>query len=309
MMKLLFSSAEAARNAILAKIRTMKISDVKGEDVYHVVSLIRAAYRRLDVLHSTPQDFYSSVANICDEFNEHFRQFVKDFEKVSAVPTLAPYVQLPSLDHMLGLAEQLYLVDCNNGDWNKTHTPMSAWLLDAEGQPIRTCWNCGDTEHEVDSCPKPLNPSRIRINRTKYFNDLTKFREAQGIPRFDPREGGNKQKKPIPFKWRPPQPDENHKRVIDGVPHTWNVPDRWWYPTPQETPKDTTQALVISPPKTAPDNVLVTTPPQAANIANTKTAEMKAKITPELQQLYITMGNKIMEAMYESNPHLRPDQE
>ena len=118
------------------------------------------------------------------------------------------------------------------------------------------CWNCGEVGHTFYKCPKPKDDKRIESNRNQQ-NALANT--VQSKPNLNSSSDPS-------FKWHPPTPSENNKRLIDGKHMFYLHKLKRWildkcYPS-------TSPAAPASAPSTAPTpNPPVESSPGGANPA------------------------------------------
>ena len=106
------------------------------------------------------------------------------------------------------------------------------------------CWNCGELDCNVMTCPKPKDAARIVANRNLFYHQKQKDREASKATKDTPKTS-----KDVPFAWRLPELHENNNRVIHGRPHTYNPAKPGW--DEDETPLS---GLTASKPPPSTDN-------------------------------------------------------
>ena len=128
------------------------------------------------------------------------------------------------------------------------------------------CWNCKKVGCNKNRCPTAIDETRCEQNRLDWKKENSGGRST---PAGNGRRSSGGSTKP--FAWRPPESDENNKRVIYGRPHTWNGKASWIEDeTPSsgltDTPAGTNLSEIpaqVSPPvdshKTADDATAITT--------------------------------------------------
>ena len=131
------------------------------------------------------------------------------------------------------LADETYRELKQQGIWDKSLRPdvdnASAMVntpSNRSSSPTTTkfCWNCGDPDCNVMTCPKPKDPERIDANRKLFYRNKKEARENAATPK--PKDNINS--KAIPHAWRPPEPHEQNKRIIHGRPYTYNPAKPGW---------------------------------------------------------------------------------
>lgn len=168
-MQRIQDSSELAMSNLLTQLRTLKISDISGENVAEAVDMIRATYTLL-VDSSTPErnyipeDFEKTLLRIFQTtsvkpFNDMFLQEETEALRV-AYKTNSP-AKYPDAESTLQLASGLY--SGMRSTWNGATSGASF-----NYKNTLTCWNCGKTGHGTRSCPSPKDDARITANRTKW---------------------------------------------------------------------------------------------------------------------------------------------
>jgi hypothetical protein len=84
------------------------------------------------------------------------------------------------------------------------------------------CWNCMKIGCHKTRCNEKIDEAKCEINRLAWCKENNKDPNAKSPPSGGKRNRGTK-----PFAWRPPEQEENNKRVIYGNPHTWNGKTSW----------------------------------------------------------------------------------
>jgi ferredoxin-fold anticodon binding domain-containing protein len=140
MMNHLLSDTEEAASSLVLKITDFKITNVRGEDIYKVVSLLRGACNRLKHINKLPEDIVKTLLTVfqtssVDSFNETFHLLQKT-RKHAAV--LSQTGSLPSLttDKIFKLAESDYRDMLQDSLWTGVTTTTGASTFAAgDGQP------------------------------------------------------------------------------------------------------------------------------------------------------------------------------
>jgi hypothetical protein len=85
------------------------------------------------------------------------------------------------------------------------------------------CWNCKKVGCNKNRCSIPIDKTRCEQNWLYWKEENSGGSSTPvGAGGSSRRNGSTK-----PFAWRPPESDENNKRVIYGRPHTWNGEASW----------------------------------------------------------------------------------
>ena len=122
-----------------------------------------------------------------------------------------------SITFLWEFAKERYseLVQC--GDWDAATKTIQGATFNIQHQPFIRCWNfkegCCDGRHNFTECPCDLDESRIERNRLAFREKMAKRNKST------PKKA---------WKFDPPKEGESDKRVIDGVPRTYNHANKWW---------------------------------------------------------------------------------
>ena len=222
MMKTLVSSSEEATQHLKDMVKNLKISDFKGENVLRVVSLIRGAYKRLKWIKRVPDRFVDQILAVLQTssvptFNEYFEHYSHTFSMLKDMAEMDRREKdVMDIDKLLRIAEKKYNSLVSSGEWSGSRSKGSRSTFTSQvdtaantaannmKKPI--CWNCGEVGHTFYKCPQPKDEKRIESNRNqRNVSANTAQPKPNSTSLGDP-----------PFKWRPPTPSENNKRLIDG---------------------------------------------------------------------------------------------
>ena len=218
-MKHLTVNNEAAAQAIKSRLERLRLSNVQGENVEKVVSIVRSAIKRLKNVNSLPDNIMKILINIFSsssvpEFNGYFSQMRRTLKtetilnKGIASTTVTIHDQI---DHVLDLATELYREMHTNDEWSGASTQGNELIFTAAATTGKvTCWNCGK-DHHLNKCPEPKNKDRINQNKQAFQQRLK-----------------DKKKKEVPAKYKPPTADEKNRRIIDGKPMWYQQKQKRW---------------------------------------------------------------------------------
>jgi hypothetical protein len=231
MMNHLLSDTEEAASSLVARLHAFKITNVQGEDIYKVVSLLRGACNRLRHINKLPEDIVKILLTVfqtssVDSFNETFHLLQKTRKHAAVLRKTGSSPDL-TLEGIFKLAESDYRDLCQDSLWSGATTTGGNSAFTAEGAtggPPTTptsgggglaCFNCGGPHRQGD-CPNPKDEARIQAN-------LAKFRAGRAA-----RNGKTGKAWERPHKYRLPEAGENDRRVIDGKPHQFNAQVKKW---------------------------------------------------------------------------------
>ena len=222
MMKTLVSSSEEATQHLKDMVKNLKSADFKGENVLRVVSLIRGAYKCLKWIKRVPDRFVDQILTVLQTssvptFNKYFEHYSHTFSMLMDMAEMDwREKDVMDIDKLLRIAEKKYNSLVSSGEWSgiKSRGSRSTFSSQADtsvntasnGTKKPVCWNCGEVGHTFYNCPKPKDDKQIESNRNQQNATAN---TAQSKPNLNPSSDPS-------FKWRPPAPSENNKRLIDG---------------------------------------------------------------------------------------------
>ena len=256
------TTSEANLKALVFIIETYKIKvSCPGEDINKVVAIFKSLFNNIAALRKgeLPPDSARNLLKVfqttsVDIFNNMFTQLEQQLAAIDIQITINPanlnllkatgaivlLNDMPTIKYILTYAQLAYRNLVQSGDWDSvlqkpagksafvaqpgTFSPPST----SGGQTPATfakgtCFNCGG-DHHLRFCKEPRDNDRINHNRAQHPNGT---RTTNG------------QSAKAPWKWRKPEEHEHGKRVIDGVPNSWNPnagkSGRW---EADETPSD-----------------------------------------------------------------------
>ena len=177
-MREIVSSSEDSLLSMITRIKTMKLSTFKGENIALMTGQIRMAVKRLRVMERVPDGVEKHILTALQKssvgkFNAYFSQLEISLRQIPSFE-LTP-------EKILKMADSLYREYLECGDWTsaKFTTPPNAFLTDDANSTKSTtqCPRCGKTHdgpcqqtHWKFLAPKPEeNEERTVNNRTWYW--------------------------------------------------------------------------------------------------------------------------------------------
>lgn len=218
--------SETAIDHVKKSLTDLKISEIPGEDVDRVVSLIKSAHTLFKSASSSchsyvPEDFPKLILKLFQtssvpQFNQAFKHEQQIAQHLA--DKTGQIVEWPTVSELTLMATNSYKRLKASGTWTTPKANKRLALNATPGRPgaprpafTVKCWNCGEP-HTLRDCPKPKDEAKIEQAR-KNFN---KFRR-------DRRSAGSNNRGPP----RPPR----ERAMFQGVPHVKNklgiyVPDQ-----------------------------------------------------------------------------------
>jgi hypothetical protein len=126
MMNHLLSDTEEAASSLVARLHAFKITNVQGEDIYKVVSLLRGACNRLRHINKLPEDIVKILLTVfqtssVDSFNETFHLLQKTRKHAAVLRKTGSSPDL-TLEGIFKLAESDYRDLCQDSLWSGATT-------------------------------------------------------------------------------------------------------------------------------------------------------------------------------------------
>ena len=187
-------------------------------------------------------------------------------------------------------AREAYRMSIESGEWNSATKTKEGSSFAANQRPFssvpRNCWNCNKPGHIFTQCRLPYDADKVNANRIKFRNAIAQELQdkedatSQSGSSSGRRNRGNGRSGP-PYKFRPPEPNEHNKRVIDGCPHTYNPSTRHW--AKDQTP-DSGIDNSMTDDRTAPTAEGTTAHPSGLNVStgdrlDSDTASVMTEVT------------------------------
>jgi hypothetical protein len=125
---------------------------------------------------------------------------------------------IDNLGKTFKMANDFYLELFDEGTWDQAtlESAKSSFVIFWKNR----CWNCKKENCNKFKCNMPIDEARCERNRQEWMKENKKQGGGGG-------RGGKTGKTGKPFAWRPPEAQEENKRVIYGKPHTWNGSTSW----------------------------------------------------------------------------------
>jgi hypothetical protein len=180
-LKRIHNASEQHLEHLKLKVENLRISELEGENVDVAVSLVNAAHS-IFISSSTatqsriPPEWSKTLIRVFQtttvpEFNQVFkdeeREARRDADKNGGQPNW------PTHEQLTRLATVTYNRIKQSGSWDLPTKKSKGYLNAPAGKgppsnPDYRCWNCGESGHRIDACPKPRNQARIDAERVKF---------------------------------------------------------------------------------------------------------------------------------------------
>ena len=128
MIKLLNSYAGESMKHLKTMTKNLYLSDLKGENVQHLVSLVQGTYKCLKWLNIVSDNIINEILAILQtssvtEFNEYLKHYKKTVETMQDMSDAGnDMLKHMDLDNLLHIAENKYKSLMSIGKWTRTKT-------------------------------------------------------------------------------------------------------------------------------------------------------------------------------------------
>ena len=246
------NTSDKALESLKAKLENLKITDIPGEDIDRVVSLIKSTDKILQTSsHGSRSYTLSDLAKTCVDIflTCSYVEFTAPFEqiknKVMAEADMAgTSPDWPTVTELTNMASFSYARN-RQLVWNKAPTKSSAFNASSltphgphqkargNGQERKkfNCFNCDSEDHLANDCPLPPDERKIAAGRKAYMDK----KNASGSGSSSRRSGT----------------DRNQRRMSSGQPEIKNKNGFWVPDTKKLRELAQTTPPVASPPQTS----------------------------------------------------------
>ncbi len=273
----------------------IKAQSFNDENIYSIVDHIKTAITFFSERETYPEKFEKKIIELLSststpEFNKVF-ETIKENQQTVLPDELAidqnKNCNLENIEKWMKLAIYHYKDYSRSGKWEGMgHQANNQAFFGMATE--RRCFNCGDKNHSVNSCPLPKNEAKINAAKDKFFkkpedkNDTGgrgrggrgRGRGGRGRSRGRGRGRGRGGEGGPPYKFRAPEANEGDYRTINGAVHKYNRSTKRW--DRQEAANITVQ-LNNGGTQAPPANTGETAagPPQGAMTAEAKSQKCK----------------------------------
>ena len=257
LMRQLLSQTEEAVLALQMRLKKLNLKNIPGENVDKAISLARAAILRLETFNKTPEDLVRNLlksfqTTSVSSFNEVFRHMEKqrflDQALGGGMDKLTP-------TGIFNVASAQSRLLWEEGEWTGVRTQGEAVFNNNVKGARGVCWNCGSADHQLPDCKKPKDQANIDRMKEAYRKSKKGAKDGKGTTSTaTPNKGTTS-------KWRPPAPDENNRRSINGKAMFWSGQKRKWVPDKGAKPTAAAAAAVPASTPAPPPEPPTTTAP------------------------------------------------
>ena len=156
-----------------------------------------------------------------DEFNKKMAEFHSNLDLLRLMEDKETINTPTMLSKTFLFANKVYKELFDDGVWQECVLQKAKSTFSAKVLVFwkNRCWNCKKSGCSKPRCKIPIDEARCERNRQEWM------KETKANGGFTKTNGTGTS--PKPFAWRPPEADEDNKRVIYGKPHTWNGKSSW----------------------------------------------------------------------------------
>ena len=183
------NTSDKALESLKQKLENLKITDIPGEDIDHVVSLIKSTDKILQTSsHGSRSYTLADLAQTCvdifltcshEEFTAPFQQVKNRVMATADMAGTAP--SWPSVTELTNMASYNYArnrqlvwgaAPTKSSAFNSNLTPHGphAGKPGNQGKGGLKCFNCNSEEHMAGDCPKPRDERKIAAARKAYMD-------------------------------------------------------------------------------------------------------------------------------------------
>jgi hypothetical protein len=233
--KLLTNAVLTANEDSLAALEsTIKVYNIASDgkdDVPEAIKILKAGAKTIQAMredgsgkHPLPDKFVVDMISVCrttsvDMFNNKMEAYQASLELAELVDDASHKINTPIiLEKVFTMAFKYHkqLFDAGIWDSQVLSKAKSSFVI-VTGR--NRCWNCEEESCSMNRCKQVIDKERCERNRLKWLEARDNARKNGG--------GGTKSPRGKFPEWRPPDPSENNKRIIYGIPYTWDGRKSW----------------------------------------------------------------------------------
>ena len=180
MLQLIISTSEETSKALLSRLDNLKIYQIEGENVLNVVSLVRKAVERLELVHKLPDNILEKLLDIFQTSS------IKDFNSLFAAMKMQKTID--ERFHVNRFTPEIIFETAQIAYTNFQES--NKWI--GFGQDKATffvCHSCGKDGHYANNCPDKVNkkPSTKQQNNT--ISENTTYKRDGPLCHTPPKDG------------------------------------------------------------------------------------------------------------------------
>ena len=247
------NTSDKALESLKTKLADLKITDIPGEDIDHVVSLIKSTDKVLQTSsHGSRSYTMSDLSKTCvdifltcshPEFTAPF-QLIKN-ETMATADMAGTSPQWPTVTELTTMATYSYArqrqigwsaAPAKSSAFNAALTPHGPRSGSSGGRSQRkfNCFNCGAEDHMEGDCPKPKDARKIAAARKAFMDKKSASASRPGSS--SNRSGG----------------DNKQRRKYHGKPEIMNKKG-YWVPDTKKL-REQAAAAMSTPPAAPPQS-------------------------------------------------------
>ena len=228
------SANEDSLAALESTIRVYNIASDGKDDVPEAIKVLKAGAKTIQAMredgsgkYPLPDKFVIDMITVCattsvDVFNKKMEQYQGSLELAELCDETDKINTPLILKKVFNTAVKFHKQLFDAGIWDAAVLSKAKSSFAVIGKNIR-CWNCDKENCTMNKCKLPIDKDKCERNRQKY---LEAKRSARMQRNNDKTTGNGGEGGKFP-EWRAPEPSENNKRVIYGIPYTWNGHSSW----------------------------------------------------------------------------------
>jgi hypothetical protein len=295
MMELIMSQTEEAVIALQSKLKKMDLKSIQGENVDKACSLCRAALTRLETFGKVPDDIIRILLRIFQTssvpaFNEFFHHLEQQRKVEQAMSTAKVEDIKVTMQNIFRAAILQYHSLWEEGLWTGVRTGNSTFNTSTTKGgntiPIK-CWNCGDPAHSMTECPKPKDAAKISQNKKEFSQAIKNKAKNNSDSKSNSSKSSGSNSSSTTSKWRPPTPEENNRRTINGKAMRWNAKSHRWYPERNSGNTTSASASVVS----TPPATVSSTPVNTVTVPTTSASAPAPSVDARIQATKAAFAN------------------
>jgi hypothetical protein len=225
------SANEDSLAALESTIKNYNIAEDGKDDVPEAIKILQAGSKLITAMRddgsskpNLPDKFVVNLITVLcttsvDVFNKKMEAYQGSLELALLVDSSKKINTPIILNKVFTVARNYHKELFDDGIWetqvlSKAKSTFSSFWRNR-------CWNCEKEHCNLRKCTQQKDQEKIERNKNKWST------EVQGNDRPSNDKKSTKGGKKLYPEWRPPEPSENNKRMIYGIPYTWDGRKSW----------------------------------------------------------------------------------